>query len=215
MNTTLNEIRLQRPCKESWEKLLCGLNKSRADNKPLSYSTILKLCGLDDTLWAINCCHPHGPQICAEFALWCAESIHHMLQDSRSIIALYVTRQYLDGDATPEQLRETVIASWAAAHAADLTMTAADTVARTANWMADCAANCAAARRAAWAVHCAADCATTTRRAAWAVPCNANWMAARAAQWTATDAITRKAQNRRLLELEKNMLPPEPRLTKT
>lgn len=54
LTTTLNDIYAQRPCCTSWRKLLRGLGKTRADDKPLRVSQILKICGFWDAIWAAN-----------------------------------------------------------------------------------------------------------------------------------------------------------------
>lgn len=40
--TTLNRIRAHGPCTDSWNKLLRGLGKPRADDEPLKYSKIVR-----------------------------------------------------------------------------------------------------------------------------------------------------------------------------
>lgn len=51
---TLNAIRNHAPCQLGWVKLLKTLGKTRADNKPLQFSTILASNGLNDTLWCLR-----------------------------------------------------------------------------------------------------------------------------------------------------------------
>jgi hypothetical protein len=174
-DTTLNEIRSHRPCEELWEKLLEGLGKTKADDEPLPYSTILKVCGLDDTLWAIVCCHPRGLRICAEFALWCAEGVRHLMRDPRSIAALGMARQYLEGNTTFDQLQEAVAAAWAAAWAADYAGYAA---ACAAGWAA---ASSGASNEADWASDWVAG-RTVAHAASCSAACLKDWTAARTAQ---------------------------------
>ena len=51
--TTLNKIKEKSPCISGWNTLLKHLNKTKADDEPLSFLTILESNGIDDTLW---CC---------------------------------------------------------------------------------------------------------------------------------------------------------------
>ena len=176
MNTTLNEIRAHHPCEESWGVLLRSLDKTQADDEPLAYSRIMEICGLDDTLWAIARCHPHGPRICAEFALWCAEGVREHMSDPRATAVLDLTREYLAGQSTIDQLQAARVAARAAAWAADCAAaySAARAAAYSAACAAACAADCAAAFTACWAAYAAscaadraADCAAD-RAAVWA-----------------------------------------------
>jgi hypothetical protein len=50
MFTTLNKIRAKSPCSEGWTKLLAHLGKTKADDAPISITTILDSNGLDDAL---------------------------------------------------------------------------------------------------------------------------------------------------------------------
>ncbi len=54
MNTTLNKIREHSPCKESWEKLLSSLNKTKADNEPVSFKYLLDTLGIADAIWCLR-----------------------------------------------------------------------------------------------------------------------------------------------------------------
>ena len=51
LTTTLNKIRSRHPCESLWEKLLNYLGKTRVDNEPLDFKTILESNGLNDALW--------------------------------------------------------------------------------------------------------------------------------------------------------------------
>ena len=202
MNTTLNEIRAHQPCTESWKVLLRSLNKTQADDEPLPYARILEICGLNNCLWAIAHCHPHGSRICAEFALWCAESVRHLMMDPRSIAALDVTRQYLDGNATLEQLRAAREAAERATNEssyANAAAYAARAAARASAYAADCASAWAAARAADYAA---------AREAAYAAHASA-WEADDAAgvAGAAAYAAARTAQKSRLLELLEEGMP--------
>ncbi|MCP4489794.1 MAG: hypothetical protein GY820_21125 [Gammaproteobacteria bacterium] len=54
MNTTLNKIREHRPCEPSWEKLLSALNKTKADNEPVSFKYLLDTLGIEDAVWCLR-----------------------------------------------------------------------------------------------------------------------------------------------------------------
>jgi hypothetical protein len=55
ITTTLNRIKANSPCESGWKKLLKHLGKTKADDAPLSFATILKSNGLDDALWGCRC----------------------------------------------------------------------------------------------------------------------------------------------------------------
>ena len=113
LTTTLNRIRAHKPCKDGWKKLLAGLGKTRADDEPLPFATILRINGLNDALW----CARAEPQHAREwrlFAVWCGRQVQHLMRDPRSIAALDVEERHANGLATDEELR----AAWAAARAA-------------------------------------------------------------------------------------------------
>lgn len=54
MFTTLNEIRKHEPFESGWKKLLQHLDKTKADDEPLSLLTILESNGLCDAVWALH-----------------------------------------------------------------------------------------------------------------------------------------------------------------
>ena len=54
ITTTLNKIRAHDPCCEGWQKLLKSLNKTTADDEPLSLEHILNSNGLDNAFWALR-----------------------------------------------------------------------------------------------------------------------------------------------------------------
>jgi hypothetical protein len=169
ITTTLNRIRDHHPCEKGWRKLLAGLGKTRADDEPVAYATILRINGLDDALWCMRV-EPRHTHLWRIFAVRCARRVEHLMTDQRSKDALDVAERYANGQATDTELAAAGAAAgtaaWAAARAA------AKAAAKAAAWDA--------ARAAAWAA--AWDAA---RAAAWA----AAWDAARAAAWaTAKDA---------------------------
>ena len=121
--TTLNKIREHSPCREGWEKLLTSLGKTKADDEPLSFKTILDSNGLDDAIWALRSIDAPEVRI---FAVRCVRQIQHLLTDERSLAALDVAEAYTVGQATEEELsaardaaREAARdAAWAAAREA-------------------------------------------------------------------------------------------------
>ena len=59
--TTLNKIRSLGPCRGSWRQLLDGLGKRKADDKPLAFSKIAEILGLEDALWCSDAEPTAGP----------------------------------------------------------------------------------------------------------------------------------------------------------
>lgn len=163
--TTLNRIRAQSPCQEGWAKLLKSLDKTAADDEPLSFVTILDSNGLDDALW---CCRaePQHASLWRHFAVDCAESVRHLMTDARSTAALDVARRHANGEATDQELAAARAAAWGA------------------SWDAAMGAAWAAARGAARAA---------ARDAAWGASWGASWGAARgAARGAAWDALEQR-----------------------
>ena len=114
ITTTLTRIRAHGPCKDGWEKLLKHLGKTRADDEPLPYATILKSNGLDDALW---CCRAE-PQYATEwrlFAVWCVRQVQYLMTDTRSINAIDVAERFANGLATDDELDAARVAAWSAA----------------------------------------------------------------------------------------------------
>src|SRR4051812_14592716 len=101
--TTLNRIREYSPCREGWGKLLEHLGKTKADDEPVSYATILESNGLDDALW---CCRAE-PKFNAHwrlFAVFCANQARYLMDDERSTRAIDVAEAYAKGEATDKEL---------------------------------------------------------------------------------------------------------------
>jgi len=155
--TTLNRIKLHRPCginkddNHGFRTLLNYLGKTRVDDNPIDFLTILKSNGLDDTIW----CMRSAPEYNKEwrlFAVFCARQNEHLLKDWRSIAAINVAERYAHGQATKEQLK---YAAYAAAYAADAYAYAAAAAAADAAYAAAYAADAAAAYAAAYAADAA------------------------------------------------------------
>jgi hypothetical protein len=53
-------------------------------------------------------------RILQEFALFCGNQVRHLMKDERSVRALDITRAYLDGQATREELKMATAAAYAA-----------------------------------------------------------------------------------------------------
>ena len=54
ITTTLKQIRKHSPCEDGWADLLKHLGKTKADDEPLRFSTILESNGIDDALWSLR-----------------------------------------------------------------------------------------------------------------------------------------------------------------
>ena len=101
--TTLNKIKSHKPCKYGWETLLKHLGKTKSDDEPLEFLTILKSNGVADTVW----CMRSAPEFDKEwrlFAVFCARSVAHLLKDPRSIAAINVAERFAHGMATVEEM---------------------------------------------------------------------------------------------------------------
>ena len=181
ITTTLNRIRAHSPCETSWKKLLKGLRKTKADDKPLRYSTIVRICGIEDAIWACVA-EPQHDREWRLFAVWCARQVQHLMTDKRSIAALDVAERFANGEATQTELD----AAWAAARAA------AGAAVGEAAWAAAAADAWAAARAAAW---------DAPRAAAWAAVGDAVGDAAWAAESAAARAAAGDAQKIKFLEI--------------
>ena len=78
MNTTLNKIMEFSLSEPSWEKLLESLNKTKADDEPLSFKYILDVLGIRDALWCL--CKLDYREQCL-FLADVAESVLHIFED--------------------------------------------------------------------------------------------------------------------------------------
>ncbi len=162
MITTLNKIRSYKLCKSGWVKLLKHLGKTKADDAPLSFLTILESNELDDTLWCLRAAPDDWMSNFRMYAIWCAKQVKHLMVDERSKNALVVAQNHALGLATDNELKAAARAAWAAAE--DVAWDAAEDVARAAAGAAG-----DAARAAAWdaAAAAAANAAGAAGDAAW------------------------------------------------
>ena len=178
--TTLAAIRQHSPCEDGWEKLLKHLGKTRPDDEPLKFSTILESNGLDDALWCLRSLpeehHPHARLMACDFA----ENVLYIFEkqrpeDDRPRKAIETSRRFANGEASQEELDAAGDAAGDAARAA---------------WDAalDAAGDAPRAARAAWTA------AGDAPRAAWTAA-----RAAGDAAWDAGDA-ERKIQAALLIE---------------
>ncbi len=117
ITTTLNKIRAHQPCSDGWQKLLTHLGKTKADDEPLAFTTILDSNGLDDALWCLRSA-PEYDKDWRLFAVWCARQVQHLMTDPRSTAALDVAERHAHGSATDDELAAAWVAAWAAAWAA-------------------------------------------------------------------------------------------------
>jgi len=157
LTTTLAAIREHEPCADGWAKLLRTLNKTTADDEPVTFAAILDSNGLDDALWALRTVGRGHDREMRLFAVWCARQVQHLMTDPRSLAALDVAERYAHGTATHAELAAARDEAWDAAGAA------AGAAARAAAGAAAGAAAWAAAGAAAWA---AAGAAARAARAA-------------------------------------------------
>jgi hypothetical protein len=146
---TLRQIRGHEPCADGWQKLvksLGGIEKYGLDT-PITVEQIVASNGLDDALWALKTLGHENKGWMRHFAVDCAESVKHLMQDERSLKALEVARRHADGLASDSELA----AAWADARAAlwdaawDASWAAAWAAERAASWAAERAARAASA----------------------------------------------------------------------
>ena len=108
MNITLNQIRDHYLCKSSWEVLLKSLDKTKADDEPLSLIYILDVLGINDAIWYLKC---------LEYKDYClfladaAESVLHIFEkrfpgDDRPRKCIEGVRNYHKGLITKEELAQ-------------------------------------------------------------------------------------------------------------
>jgi len=188
MTTTLNKIKAHAPCADGWAKLLLFLNKTKADNEPLSIATIIQSNGIKDAVWALRAVEGKDKEI-RLFAADCAESDLHIYEnkypnDDRPRKAIQAARDYANGVIGKDELAAASDAAFAASDAAcdaaRAASWAASWAARAASWAAS-----AAARAAAW------DASDAARAAAWDAS-DAAWAAASAAKWQKIELLLTK-----------------------
>jgi len=115
--TTLNKIKEYNLREDGWKTLLRYLEKTKADDDPLAFLTILESNGFDDALWCMRAA-PEYEKEWRLFAIWCARQVQHLMTDERSIAALDVAEKYTNDDATKDELNSASAAASAEASAA-------------------------------------------------------------------------------------------------
>ena len=123
ITTTLKDIKAHEPCTCGWKKLLTGLDKKRADSKPLPLETILENNGLDDALWALRAVDERYHPAMRLFACYCAKYVLDIFEkeypeDKRPRQAIDATEKFARGEGSEEDLAAARAAAWAAAWAA-------------------------------------------------------------------------------------------------
>ena len=144
MITTLNKIRSYQTCEPGWVKLLKHLGKTKADDAPLSFLTILESNELDDTLWCLRAAPDDWMSNFRMYAIWCAKQVEHLMVDERSKNALVVAQNHALGLATDNELEAAAGDARDAARAARAARAAAGDAAWAAAWAAGAAAGDAA-----------------------------------------------------------------------
>lgn len=169
LTITLNAIRAKEPCTKGYAKLLAYLGKTKADDEPLSFETILESNGLDDALWCLRALPASEQSACRLLACDFAEATLKYVPEGedRPRLAIETARRFARGEATKEEF-EAVEAAARAARAAE------GAAVEAAAWAAWAAARAAKAEGAVKAVAWAAA------RAAWAAEGAAARAAARA-----------------------------------
>lgn len=176
MHTTLNAIRAEHPCRDRWETLLKNLNKTQADDEPLSLTTIIDSNGIVDAIWCLRAVEGYDKEK-RLLAVFAARQVQHLMPKV-SIKALDVSERYVNGQATEEALKEAAAAAHAAANARYDAYDAAAAAASD-------AASYAAAYDAAYAAYDAAD-------AAYDAACALNYDAEKQEYWQAVETKFRE-----------------------
>ena len=200
LKTSLNKIRDNHPCKDSWEKLLKYLGKTKADDDELSILTILDSNGIEDAIWCLRAVDGHDDEINA-FARFCAKQNVEKIKPYCTEEAYTLILNWLEtGDTEIEEV--TRLAAESAAESA--AGSAAWSMARPPIESATAAA-AAAARLVVWLVAWS-ETRSTSELEAWSVARSAAWSAVRVARsvaWFAAESAVRLEQEsflRRIIE---------------
>jgi hypothetical protein len=199
--TTLNEIRRFSPCEDSWKQLLTYLNKTKADDEPLDFKTIIEAVGIKEAIWYLR------TQEFKDYYKLVVRVAYSVLpifenkypEDKRPRSAIEAVEDFMNGEISKEELETVRSAAWAARAAA---------VANAAYWAAyaaDAAANAAWAANVAWAANAANaawDADDYAAEAYAAADANA-WAAATADAWAAAaTAAYAAAREKKRQEIE-------------
>ena len=104
--TTLAKIRSFDPCEKEWKKLLRRLGKTKADNRPLPYSMIVRTCGLDAALWATRTETDY--RWVQELAIEYARRAVPFTEYSRAGFVLDTAQKYLEGQVGRKKLLKAI-----------------------------------------------------------------------------------------------------------
>ena len=115
--TTLNQIRSHSPCSDGWETLLKHLGKTKPDDEPLSFATILESNGFDDALWCLRTVDGYE-RVIRLYAVWCVRQVEHLDPSGVSKNINDVSERYANGEAMEAELVAARKAAWAARKAA-------------------------------------------------------------------------------------------------
>lgn len=99
--TTLNEIREYGPSTQDWQRLLKYLGKTKADDEPLSFKTILDSNGFDTAIWALRSIE--APEV-RLYAVRCVRQVPSLLLNELSLYALDIAEAYAIGEVADEEL---------------------------------------------------------------------------------------------------------------
>ncbi len=114
MKTTLNEIRKYEPCESGWIKLLTYLNKTKADDDPVSFITILESNGIRDALWCLRVLPSYDLKV-MEFKLKCARRVEHLDGSREAKRTLDIVEKFINGESSIEDLRKAAYTAYTAA----------------------------------------------------------------------------------------------------
>ncbi len=108
LTTTLNAIKSKSPCRSGWKKLLKHLGKFKADDEPLGFDVILKSNGLDDAFWAMRVLDGAPLKQAKLFICDIAERALKYVpeRDDRPAQTIAMSRKFINGDCSIEELRE-------------------------------------------------------------------------------------------------------------
>lgn len=112
--TTLAKIQRCWPNNRMWGKLLTGLGKNKADEKPIPYPKILEICGLFDAILATE--SEKDYRWVQELALTYARRVSVI--DPSAVPALVVAERFFQGEASQEEANELASKEWCPAMSA-------------------------------------------------------------------------------------------------
>jgi len=147
IHTTLALLQQNRACPDRLAIFRATLGPDWPDDKPISLIEALDLAPVEDVIFGLQAVlpdeEPERDWIARTLAIECAERVEHLSDDPRVAECNRVTRRYLAGQATREELEAAGEAAWEAAGEAAW-------AAWEAAWAARQAAGAAWAAWAAW-----------------------------------------------------------------